>query len=83
MSRPIQVWAVSNITLVLLSYTLLHSTTEVPFIELAIYSLRAGILKRVNGDAMRAVCRLNKYVSEALYAIPSDKSRSFAYKFTL
>jgi len=83
MSRPIEVWAVSNITLVLLSYTLLHSTTEVPLIVLAIYSLRAGILKRVNGDAKRAVCRLNKDVSEALYAIPSDKSRSCAYKFTL
>jgi len=83
MSRPIEVWAVSNITLVLLSYTLLHSTTEVPFIELAIYSLRAGILKRVTGDAMRAVCRLRKDISEALYTIPSDKSRSFAYKFTL
>jgi len=55
MSRPIEVWAVSNITLVLLSYTLLHSTTEVPLIVLAIYSLRSGILKRVNGETMRAV----------------------------
>ena len=81
--RPIEVWALSNLTFLLLSYTLLHSTTEVPFTVFAIYSLRAAILKRFNGDAMPALCRLNKDVSEALYAIPSDKSRSCAYKFTL
>jgi len=79
MPRPIDVWALSNLTFVLLSYTLLHSTTEVPFIILAIYSLRSATLKRVNGGAMTAVCRLRKDVSEALYAIPSDKRRSFAY----
>ena len=55
MSRQIEVWAVSNLTFVLLSFTLLHSTTEVPFIVLAIYSLQSGTLKRVSGDATR-VC---------------------------
>ena len=77
-------------------YIIFHATLYIPvllllnklsfihsFIELAIYCLRAGILKRVNRDAMRAVCRLNKDISEALYAIPSDKSRSFAKKITL
>jgi len=75
-------WVLSNLTFVFLSYTQLHSTTEVPFIVLAMYSLRSGTLKRVNGDATRAVCRLRKDVSEALYAIPSDKRRSFAHIFT-
>ena len=65
MPRQIDVWTVSNLTFVLLSFKLLHSTTEVPFIVLAIYSLRSGTLKRVNGDATRAVCRLRKDVSEA------------------
>ena len=74
MPMQIDVWTVSNLTFVLLSFKLLHSTTEVPFIVLAIYSLRSGTLKRVNGDATRAVCRLRKDVSEALYAIPCDKS---------
>ena len=55
MSRQIEVWAVSNLTFVLLSLTLLHSTTEVQFIVLAIYSLQSGTLKRVSGDATR-VC---------------------------
>jgi len=75
MPRQIDVWAVTNVTFVLLSYTRLHSTTEVPFIVLAIYSLRSGTLKHVNGDATRAVYRLREDVSEALYAIPSDKRR--------
>ena len=83
MLRQIEVWIVSNLTVVLLSFKLLHSTTEVPFIVLAIYSLLSGTLKRVNGDATRAVCRLRKDVSEALYAIPGDTRRSFAYIFTL
>ena len=83
MPRLIEVWTVYNLTFVLLRFKLLHSTTEVPFIVLAIYSLRSGTLKRVNGDATRALCRLRKYVSEALYAIPSDTRRSFAYRFTL
>ena len=83
MPRQIDVWIVSNLTFVLLSFKLLHSTTEVPFIVLAIYSLRSGTLKRVNGDATRAVCRLRKDVSEALYAIPCDKRRSFAYSLYL
>ena len=68
MSRQIEVWAVYNLTFVLLSFTLLHSTTEVPFIVLALYSLRSGTLKRVNGDATCAVC---KVVPQALYAIPN------------
>ena len=67
----IEVWAVSNLTFVLLSYTQLHSTTEVPFIVLASYSLRSGTRKRVNGDATRAIYRLRKGVSLALYAIPA------------
>ena len=83
MPRQIDIWTVSNLTFVLLSFKLLHSTTEVPFIVLAIYSLRSGTLKRVNGDATRAVCRLRKNVSEALYAIPCDKRRSFAYSLHL
>ena len=83
MARLIEVWTVSNLTFVLLNFKLLHSTTEVPFIVLAIYSLRSGTLKRVNGDARRAVCRLRKDVSEALYAIPSDTRRSFAHRFTV
>ena len=83
MPRQIEIWTVSNLTFVLLSFKLLHSMTEVPFIVLAIYSLRSRTLKRVNGDATRAVCRLCKDVSEALYAIPSDTRRSFAYRLTL
>ena len=83
MPREIEVWTVYNLTFVLLSFKLLHSTTEFPFIVLAICSLRSGTLTLLNGDATRAVCRLRKYVSEALYAIPSDKRRSFAYRFTL
>ena len=83
MPRQIDVWTVSNLTFVLLSFKLLHSTTEVPFIVFAIYSLRSGTLKRVNGDATRDVCRLRKDVSEALYAIPCDKRRSFAYRLDL
>ena len=67
MPRQIDIWAVSNLTFVLLSYTLLHSTTEVPFVVFAIYYLRSGTLKCVNGDATRAVCRLSKDVSEAAY----------------
>ena len=83
MPRQIGVWTVSNLTFVLLSFKLLHSTTDVPFIVLAIYSLRSGTLKRVTGDATTAVCRLRKDVSEALYAIPCDKRRSFAYSLDL
>ena len=83
MPRQIEVWIVSNLTFVLLNFKLLHSTTEVPFIVLAIYSLRSGTLKCVNGYATRAVCRLRKDVSEALYTILSDTRRSFAYRFTL
>ena len=83
MPRQIDVWTVSNLTFVLLSFKLLHSTTEVPFIVLAIYSLRSGTLKRVNGDTTRAVCRLRKDVSEAFYAIPCEKRRSFAYNLYL
>ena len=82
-NNKIEVWPVSNLTFVLLSFKLVNSTTEVPFIVLAIYSLRSGTLKRVNGDATRTVCRLRKDVSEALFAIPSDTRRSFAYIFTL
>ena len=58
--RQIEVWVVYNLTFVLLSFILLHSTTEVPFIVLSIYSLRSGTLERVNGNATRAVCTLRK-----------------------
>ena len=83
MPRQVDIWTVSNLAFVLLRFKLLHSTTEVPFIVLAIYSLRSGTLKRVNGYATRAVWRLRKDVSEALYAIPCDKRRSFAYSLDL
>ena len=83
MPRQIDVWTVSNLTFVLLSFKLLHSTTEVPFVVLAIYSLRSVTLKRVTCEATRAVCRLRKDVSEALYAIPCDKRRSFPYSLDL
>ena len=38
---------------------------------LALYSRRSVTLKRANGDATSAVCRLRKYVSEAVLAIPN------------
>ena len=38
---------------------------------LALYSRRSVILKGVIGDATSAVCRLRKYVSEVLHAIPN------------
>ena len=43
----IEVWAVSNLTVVLLSFTILNLTTEVQLKVLALYSLRYGTLKRV------------------------------------
>ena len=66
-----EIWEVSNLTFVLLSFAILHSTTDVPFIVLALYFRRSETLKRVNGDGTSAVCRLGKYVSEALHAIPN------------
>ena len=83
MPRQIDVWTVCNLTFVMLSFKLLHSTTEVPFVVLAIYSLRYGTVKRVNGDVTTAVCRLRKDVSEALYVIPCDERHSFAYRLDL
>ena len=50
-------WAVYNLTFALLGFALPHSTTEVPYILLALYSLRSGTLKRVNDDATSAVCK--------------------------
>ena len=38
---------------------------------LALYSRRSVTLKSVIGDATSAVCRLRKYVSEVLHAIPN------------
>ena len=64
----IEVWAVSNLTFVLLSFATLHSTTEVPFIVLVLYFRRSDTLKRVNGDATSVACRLGKYVSVTLHA---------------
>ena len=52
--RQVEIWAVSNLKFVLLSYTQLHSTTEVPFIVLAIYSLRSGTLKPRHEGCMQA-----------------------------
>ena len=72
MRMQIEVWAVSNLTFVLLSFTILNLTTEVPFKVLALYSLRYKTLKHGNGDATSAICRLRKDVSEALYAIPNS-----------
>ena len=72
MRMEIEVWAVSNLTFVLLCFTILNLTIEVPFKVLALYSLRYGTLKRGNGDATYAVCRLRKGVSEALYAIANS-----------
>ena len=39
---------------------------------LALYLPRYGTVKRANGDATSAVCRLRYDVSEALYAIPTS-----------
>ena len=72
MPRQIYVWAVSNLTFVLLSFTQLHSQTELPSIVLTLYSLLYGTLKRVNADATSVVYKLRKDVSEALYAIPNS-----------
>ena len=67
----IEVWGVSNLTFVVLNFAILHLTTELPFIVLALYFRRSETIKRVNGDATSAVCRQGKYVSEALHAIPN------------
>ena len=58
MDMQIDVWAVSNLTVVLLSNAILNITTEVMLKVLAFYSLRHGTLRRRNGDATSAVCRL-------------------------
>ena len=72
MSRQIEVWAVSNLTFLLLSFTLLHSTTEVPFIVLANYSLESGTLKRFSGDATRVcACCAKMYLK---HHMPSHKT---------
>ena len=78
MPRPIYVWAVFNLTFVLLSYTLLHSTTEVPLIVLAIYSLRSGTLKGVNGDGMSAGCA-NMYLKHYMPFQAIKDVRSHTY----
>ena len=73
-STPMQigVWAVSNITFVLLSFAIIYTLNARSSVQmLALYSRRSVTLKRVNGDATSAVCRLRKYVSEALHAIPN------------
>ena len=44
--------AVSNLKLVLLTIIIQHSTTEVPFKMLALFSLRSCNLKLVNSDAI-------------------------------
>ena len=55
MRMQIEVWAVSNLTVVLLSFTILNVTTEVLLTVLALYSLRHGTLKHYNGDATSAL----------------------------
>ena len=54
MRMQIEVWAVSNLTFILLTFTILNLTTEVPFKVLALYSLRYGTLRYGNGEAMHA-----------------------------
>ena len=72
MPMQIEVWAVSNLTFVLLSFAIIYTLNGRSSVQmLALYSLRSVTLKRVNGDATSAVCRLRKYVSEALHAIPN------------
>ena len=71
MHMQIDVWPVSNLTVILLSYAILNLTREVQMKVLAFYSLRYGTIKRGNGDATSAVCRLRSDVSEVLYAIPT------------
>jgi hypothetical protein len=63
MRMQIDVCAVSNLTFVLLSFTILNLTTEVPFKMLALYSLRYGTLKHGNGEAMpyTTFVRINIY----------------------
>ena len=58
MHMQIHVWAVSNLTVILLSYAILNLTREVQLKVLAFYSLRYGTIKRGNGDATSAVCKL-------------------------
>ena len=58
MDMQIDVWAVSNLTVVLLSNAILNITTEVMLKVLAFYSRRHGTLRRGNGDATSAVCTL-------------------------
>ena len=52
MRMQIEVRAVSNLTFVLLSFTILNLTIEVPFKVSALYSLRYGTLKHGNSEAM-------------------------------
>ena len=52
MRMQIEVWAVSNLTFVLLNFTILNLTTEVPFKVLALYSLGYGTQKHGNGEAI-------------------------------
>ena len=47
MPMQIELWPVYNLAIVLVSFTILHLTTEIPFKMLALYSLRYGTLKRV------------------------------------
>ena len=72
MPMQIEVWTVSNLTFVLLSFAVIYTLNARSSVQmLALYPHRSVTLKRVNGDATSAVCRLRKYVSEALHAIPN------------
>ena len=72
MPKQIEVWAVSNLTFVLLSFAIIYTLNDRSSVQtLALYSCRSVTLKRVNGDATSAVCRLRKYVSQALHAFPN------------
>ena len=61
----IEVWAVSNLTFVLLSFAIQHTPNDSSSVQ------SVGTLKHINGDDTTAVCRLRKFVSEALHAIPN------------
>ena len=66
----IEVWAVSNLTFVLLNFIILHSTTDVPF-KIVVTPLCA-ILKSKTCQQRHhssAACRLRKDVSEVLQSI--------------
>ena len=72
MPMQIEVWAVYNLTFVLLSFAIIYTLNARSSVQmLAFYSCRSVTLKRVNGHTTSALCTLRKYVSEALHTIPN------------